>query len=108
RTFELWSVIRERPSRFPTRLCGSSRVLPMKLRNLVFRTHLSPPRTSMTVWVVGNDGRPRSISVQVGLGDDNNTQLLDGPLAEGQPLIVGKMSLLSISGLSSISVSATH
>jgi hypothetical protein len=41
------------------------------------------------VWVVGNNDRPRSISVQVGLSDDNNTQLLDGALVEGQPLIVG-------------------
>jgi HlyD family secretion protein len=42
-----------------------------------------------TVWELGNDGQPKSISVQVGLSDDNNTQLLEGPLAEGQPLIVG-------------------
>jgi HlyD family secretion protein len=49
----------------------------------------SSPGTSATVWVVGNDDRPRSISVQVGVSDDNNTQLLRGPLTEGQPLIVG-------------------
>ena len=49
----------------------------------------SAPETSSTVWVVGKDGRPESISVQVGLGDDDNSQLLDGPLAEGQPLIIG-------------------
>ena len=62
----------------------------MKLRNLsVQDASESAPGTSATVWVVGNDGRPESISVQVGLSDDNNTQLLDGPLAEGQPLIVG-------------------
>jgi len=49
----------------------------------------SAPGTSSAVWIVGTDGRPQSISVQVGLGDDNHTQLLDGPLAEGQRLIVG-------------------
>jgi HlyD family secretion protein len=45
-------------------------------------------KTSATVWVAGNDGRPKPISVQVGLSDDNNTQVLEGPLTEGQPLIV--------------------
>ena len=47
------------------------------------------PKTSATVWVTGNDGRPKPISVQVGLSDDTNTQVLEGPLTEGQPLIVG-------------------
>lgn len=51
-------------------------------------TPSSTPRTSATVWTVGNDGRPVPVSVQVGLSDDNDTQLLEGPLAEGQPLIV--------------------
>ena len=49
----------------------------------------SSPGTSATVWVVGNDDHPQSVSVQVGLSDDNNTQLLRGPLTEAQPLIVG-------------------
>ena len=40
------------------------------------------------MWTVGNDGRPVPVSVQVGLSDDDDTQLLEGPLAEGQPLIV--------------------
>ena len=41
------------------------------------------------MWVVGNDGRPSPVTVQVGDSDDNCTQLITGPLAEGQPLIVG-------------------
>ena len=46
-------------------------------------------RTAATVWVIGGDGRPKPISVQVGLSDDNRSQLLEGPLAEDQQLIVG-------------------
>ena len=49
----------------------------------------SSPRTSATVWVVGDDGSPRPITVEVGLSDDKSTQLLKGALVEGQSLIVG-------------------
>jgi HlyD family secretion protein len=41
------------------------------------------------VWVVGRDGRPSPIAVKLGVADDTGTALLDGPLTEGQPLIVG-------------------
>jgi HlyD family secretion protein len=53
------------------------------------QTTTSSPGTSATVWVVGNDGRPAPVTVRVGQSDDNDTQLLDGSLTEGQPLIVG-------------------
>jgi HlyD family secretion protein len=49
---------------------------------------LSPNKFTI-VWVVGSDERPKPVSVQVGLSDDNNTQMLKGPLVQGQPLIVG-------------------
>jgi len=49
----------------------------------------SSPVTLTTVWVVGKDGRPAPITVRVGQSDDSSTQLLDGHLTEGQPLIVG-------------------
>jgi HlyD family secretion protein len=42
-----------------------------------------------TVWTVGTGGNPAPITVNVGHSDDSSTQLLDGPLTEGQPLIVG-------------------
>jgi HlyD family secretion protein len=45
--------------------------------------------TSSTVWIIGTDGRPVPVTVHVGQSDDSGTQLLDGPLAQGQPLIVG-------------------
>ena len=49
----------------------------------------SSPGTLITVWVVGKDGEPAPITVLVGQSDDDSTQLLDGHLTEGQPLIVG-------------------
>jgi HlyD family secretion protein len=42
-----------------------------------------------TVWIIGTDGRPAPVTVHVGQSDDSGTQLLDGPLTQGQPLIVG-------------------
>jgi len=44
---------------------------------------------SPTVWLVGKNGRPEPIAVRLGASDDNSTALLEGPLAEGQQLIVG-------------------
>ena len=46
-------------------------------------------RAPATVWVVGNDGQPNPISVKLGVSDDNDTALLDGPLTEGQQVIIG-------------------
>jgi HlyD family secretion protein len=45
--------------------------------------------TSATVWLVGNDGRPKPVAVQLGASDDNNVALLEGPLSEGQHVIIG-------------------
>ena len=44
---------------------------------------------SATVWLVGEDGRPNPTAVRLGASDDNSTALLEGPLSEGQQLIVG-------------------
>jgi HlyD family secretion protein len=44
---------------------------------------------SATVWLVGEDGRPAPITVRLGANDDTSTALLEGPLAEGQQVIVG-------------------
>ncbi len=45
--------------------------------------------TPGTVWAIGNDGSPTAIDVNVGVQDDNMSQLLSGDLHEGQQLIVG-------------------
>jgi HlyD family secretion protein len=42
-----------------------------------------------TVWLVGEDGKPSPIAVKLGATDDNEAELLEGSLAEGQRLIVG-------------------
>ncbi len=41
------------------------------------------------VWVLGPDGKPQSIGIQLGISDGNFTEVLDGRLAEGQEIIVG-------------------
>ena len=53
------------------------------------REKQGPAATSARVWVVGQDGQPSPIVVKLGVADETGTALLDGPLAEGQPLIVG-------------------
>jgi HlyD family secretion protein len=49
----------------------------------------SPASPSATVWVAGSDGQPHPVAVKLGASDDNGAELLEGPLAEGQPVIVG-------------------
>lgn len=41
------------------------------------------------VWVLGVDGRPRPLSVQLGITDGTFTEITDGALKEGQDVIVG-------------------
>ena len=47
------------------------------------------PTGAGKVWVVGNSGSPTAVDVRLGVSDENSTQLLSGPLQEGQQLIVG-------------------
>jgi HlyD family secretion protein len=44
---------------------------------------------SATVWLVGDDARPKPVAVRIGASDDNSAALLEGPLNEGQQVIVG-------------------
>jgi HlyD family secretion protein len=44
---------------------------------------------SATVWLVGDDGRPNPVAVRLGPSDDNSAALLEGPLSEGQQVIIG-------------------
>ena len=46
-------------------------------------------RKSATVWLLGDDGRPTPVAVRLGASDDSSTALLEGPLNEGQQVIVG-------------------
>jgi len=40
------------------------------------------------VWVLGDNGEPKPVRVQLGLSDDTVTEVLDGPLREGQKVVV--------------------
>ena len=42
-----------------------------------------------TVWLLGEDGRPSPVAVRIGAIDDNAAALPEGPLSEGQQIIVG-------------------
>jgi HlyD family secretion protein len=44
------------------------------------------------VWVLGLDGKPRPVSVRLGITDGNMTEIVAGDLSEGQDVIVGTMS----------------
>lgn len=44
---------------------------------------------SATVWVVGDHGQPAPVVVKLGASDESGAELLEGPLTEGQQLIVG-------------------
>ncbi len=42
-----------------------------------------------TVWCVGEDGRARPVEVKVGASNDSGAALVEGPLREGQHVIIG-------------------
>jgi HlyD family secretion protein len=41
------------------------------------------------VWVIGADGNPQAVTVTIGASDDFGAALIEGPLSEGQALIIG-------------------
>ena len=41
------------------------------------------------VWVPGHDGQPRPVDVRTGLNDGTSTEILEGPLKEGDEVILG-------------------
>jgi HlyD family secretion protein len=51
--------------------------------------HAASPNAAATVWRAGARGRPKQVSVKLGVSDDNSTELLESPLAEGQEVIIG-------------------
>jgi HlyD family secretion protein len=53
------------------------------------QTEAASSKALATVWRVGDDGQPSPIAVKLGATDDNGAELLEGPLAEGQQLIIG-------------------
>jgi HlyD family secretion protein len=57
----------------------------------IIATDVSASQSALsgTVWIVGDDGNPKPISVRLGESNDTTTRLVDGPLTEGQLLIIG-------------------
>jgi HlyD family secretion protein len=47
------------------------------------------PRTKPTVWVAHEDSEPTPLEIKTGVTDGNFTELVEGPLKEGQEVIVG-------------------
>jgi len=43
-----------------------------------------------TVWIPGEDGEPAPVEIQIRPGDDRRAEVVSGPLAEGDPVIVGR------------------
>jgi HlyD family secretion protein len=41
------------------------------------------------VWVPGPDGQPKAVEVRTGLTDGTSTEIAEGPLKEGDPVILG-------------------
>jgi HlyD family secretion protein len=41
------------------------------------------------VWILGPDGKPKQVTVQLGISDGTNTELVGGELTEGQQVLVG-------------------
>jgi HlyD family secretion protein len=50
---------------------------------------LAASRTSATVWLAGDGGRPKPVAVKLGVSDDNSAELVEGALTEDQQVIIG-------------------
>lgn len=47
------------------------------------------PRLDDWVWVMGEDGRPKPVSIKPGITNANSIEIVNGEIAEGQKVIVG-------------------
>ncbi|HEY6966862.1 MAG TPA: efflux RND transporter periplasmic adaptor subunit [Burkholderiales bacterium] len=57
----------------------------LKVANAALRFRPAPGR----LWVVGADGKPAPVEVRTGLSDGASTELVEGPLKEGDEVILG-------------------
>lgn len=75
----------------------------LKTTNRALRLRLhdggpAAPEHGDWVWVLGDDGRPLAVPVQLGISDGNESEILGGDLAEGQRVITGVAATASGSG----------
>jgi HlyD family secretion protein len=61
------------------------------------RANADRPMTGR-VWVLGGDGKPRAVAVQIGIGDGNVSELVAGDLKEGLQVIVGGTGTAAAAG----------
>ena len=47
------------------------------------------------IWIVGEDGAPKSVSVRLGLTDGSMTEIVSGEIKEGTEVIVGQQTTTS-------------
>ena len=67
------------------RVVTDSRDSVLKITNAALR--FKP--TAGRLWIVGGDGKPEAVNVTTGLTDTSSTEIVDGPLKEGDEVIVG-------------------
>lgn len=51
------------------------------------------------VWIVGEDGSPKAISVRLGLTDGSMTEIVSGEMKEGQEVIAGQQTATKPAGM---------
>jgi len=57
----------------------------LKVSNVALRFRPAAGR----LWILGEDGKPAAVEAGTGLSDGNSTEIVDGPLKEGDEVIVG-------------------
>ena len=67
------------------RVVVDSRDNVLKVANAALRFRPAPGR----LWIPGPDGQPKAVAVRTGLTDGTSTELLEGPLKEGDEIIIG-------------------
>jgi HlyD family secretion protein len=66
----------------------------LKIANAALRfrpgaTQAPPAAAPGRLWVPGPDGQPKAVEVRTGLTDGSSTEILEGPLKEGDEVIIG-------------------
>ena len=49
------------------------------------------PAGTVQVYSLGSDGTPQPVAVKLGISDGNVTEMVEGPLTEGQQLVIGEV-----------------